>query len=191
MNRSPVPAGSKWWRGLRSALARMRLERRGFKLRFVREAAASTPAKRPAAPLRRGQDALPPMPKSQLADAHADLKSILDNEPELRRLRPTLALLERALDKDCESGIDQIPAAVLRHAAQSLDQLQDECFSPGLVVLRRRVAVVLRRKHAGMLLQQVQGPREERQPDFSNTLTEFVDLDSPFDEPPRRASRVD
>ena len=191
MNRGASPAGSKWLRGLRSMLARLRLERRGFRLRFVRKAAAPAPAKRLASPIRRGQEALPPMPKSQLADAHADLKSILDNAPELRRLRPTLALLERALDKDCESGIDQIPPAVLRHAAQSLDQLQDECFSPGLVVLRRRVAVVLRRKHAGTLLLHATGPREERQPDFSNTLTEFVDLDSPWEEPKRRATRMD
>ncbi len=171
-----ITAKPTWWRVLRDALTRMR-------------AGPRMPAQR-LAPSRRGQPALPPMPRSQLADAHADLKAILDNAPELRRTRPTLALLERALDKDIESGIDQIPAAVLRHAGQSLDQLQDECFSHGLVVLRRRVAVVLRRKHAGMLLE-TSGPHAAVQPDFSNTLTEFVDLDSPFEEPRRRPTRVD
>jgi hypothetical protein len=179
-----------WLRRLHGALTRrMRLERRGFNLRIVPESAPSAPAGRPGPKARRRPDALPPMPGSELAEAHADLKAILDREPDARRKRPTLALLERALDKDCESGIDQIPAAVLRHAAQALDQLQDDCYSPGLVVLRRRVAVVLRRRHAGLLLQEA-AAHDGRHPDFSNTLTEFVDLDSPWEDDPRRASRA-
>lgn len=87
------------------------------------------------------------------------------------------------------------------HCGLSFDELAPRNFSfnspygacptcDGLV-LRRRVAVVLRRKHAGTLLLLSQGPQEERQPDFSNTLTEFVDLDSPWDEPKRRATRMD
>lgn len=191
MRQAATPAGSTWLRGLHMVLTRrMRLERRGFLVTIVPEPLTEAPETRSGetrsgTKSRRGRDFVPPMPLSQLADAHADLKAILDEEPDARRLRPTLALLERALDKDCEAGIDQIPAAVLRHAAQALDQLQDERYSPGLVVLRRRVAVVLRRKHAGVLLQDTTSAREP-QPDFSNTLTEFVDLDDIWEPPTRR-----
>jgi hypothetical protein len=190
MNRNTTPAASTWLRRLHGALTRrMRIERRGFNVRIVAEGTPPMAANRPGPKARRRPDALPPMPGLELAEAHADLKAILDREPDARRKRPTLALLERALDKDCESGIDQIPAAVLRHAAQALDQLQDDCYSPGLVVLRRRVAVVLRRKHASLMLMEA-SVADDRRPDFSNTLTEFVDLDTLSDSGPRRAPRA-
>lgn len=192
LSRRTAPASTTWLHGLRVVLTRrMRLERRGFNLRIVPEIAAQAvvPA-RSRGTSRRHADALPPMPAATLAQAHAELKAILDTEHDARRRRPTLALLERALDKDLESGIDQIPACVLRHAAEALDLLQDECFSPGIVELRRRVAVVLRRRHAGLFLQE-SAAASDRQPDFVDSLTEFVALDGGWDDSPRRATFAD
>ncbi len=103
---------------------------------------------------------------------------------------PSLALLERALHKNGVRGIDEVPACVLRHAAQSLDAIDLDRYGSGLVVLRRRVGQVLRRRHGDgrpreAIPQPVlrtaapvvaaDGPR-----DFSDSLTEFIDLDKMF-----------
>jgi hypothetical protein len=183
-------ASSSWLRGLHTVLTRrMRIERRGLQLRIVAEGPVRPASTRGRPTAGRRRDALPPMSVTTLAQAHVELKAILDAEHDARRRRPTLALLERALDKDVESGIDQIPACVLRHAAEALDLLQDECFSPGIVELRRRVALVLRRRHAGLFLQEA-ADAGGRHPDFVDSLTEFVALDGNWDEPPRRTQRA-
>jgi hypothetical protein len=81
---------------------------------------------------------------------------------------------------------------VLRHAAQSLDGLDIDQVGPGLVVLRRRIEQVLRRRHGDRhshapVVQPLERLASTLAPgalkDFSDSLTEFIDLDKMFADP--------
>ncbi len=177
---------------LRSLLTRpIRLERRGIDWHFVLEPPPRSPdSQRPAAPSPRNRDAMPSMTNDQVAEVCANLRTVLGGELGRHPRMPSLALLERALHKNGVRGIDEVPACVLRHAAQSLDAIDLDRYGSGLVVLRRRVGQVLRRRHGDgrpreAIPQPVlrtaapvvaaDGPR-----DFSDSLTEFIDLDKMF-----------
>jgi len=170
--------------GLIPALAalltsRYTLQLHGWRLRLVKEpAAGATPVARPGPPQR--VDPLPPMPGRQVIAALLDLRAHLDRAPAARRIWPSLALLERALGADGFDGIHRVDACVLRHAAQSLDMVGDQYFSPGLVVLRRRIELVLRRKHRDEPTHWARTPGlagARRRMGACDTLTEYVDLD--------------
>jgi len=186
---APPVAGGVLLR-LRSLLTRpIRLERRGFDWHFVFE---STPRKAGVrrsselSPRRRNPGELPSMTAHEVAEVCADLRSMLGGQVGHHPRLPSLALLERALGKNGERGVDEVPAAVLRHAAQALDAFDLDGYGPGLVLLRRRIEQVLRRRHgdrhthapvaqAGDRLAATLAPGALK--DFSDSLTEFIDLD--------------
>ena len=184
---------------LRSIFMRpIRLERRGFDWHFVFDKPAQAGAKRPAEPSPRARgtapsqprDAMPDMTNLQVAELCTHLRAALGGDIGRHPRMPSLALLERALYKNGVRGIDEVPAAVLRHAAQCLDTLDLDQYGPGLVVLRRRIGQVLRRRHGdgrarAALPQPVLRPVLPNVPadgprDFSDSLTEFIDLDRMF-----------
>jgi hypothetical protein len=169
----------------------IRLERRGFDWHFVfgpppRKAsvrrASETPAHR--------RDAMPSMSPREVTEVCAHLRAVLGGEVGRHPRLPSLALLERALVKNGERGIDDVPAAVLRHAAQALDAFDLDRYGPGLVLLRRRVEQVLRRRHgdrhshgpmtqtAALRLAPTLAPGALK--DFSDSLTEYINLDQMF-----------
>jgi hypothetical protein len=120
------------------------------------------------------------MPGTHASAARYELRVLLDQVPGARRVWPSLALLERVLGSESADNIHRVEAAVLRHAARALDQLGDDLFGPGLVVLRRRLELVLRRKHgdrpshwATMPPPQGAGDAER----FGNSLTDYIELD--------------
>jgi hypothetical protein len=176
---------------LRSLLTRpIRLERRGIDWHFVFEplphAAGAQHGSEPS-PRRRGT--MPSMTTGEVAEVCANLRAVLGGEAGRHPRLPSLALLERALVKDGVRGIDDVPAAVLRHAAQSLDAIELDRYGPGLVVLRRRIEQVLRRRHgdgrsrepaAHPVVHTLPGSADERLKDFSDSLTEFIDIDRMF-----------
>lgn len=179
---------------LRSLLTQpIRLERRGFDWHFVfgppkgkagTRRASGTPAQR--------RDAMPSMTPREVTEVCAHLRAMLGGEVGRHPRLPSLALLERALVKNGERGIDDVPAAVLRHAAQALDAFDLDRYGPGLVLLRRRVEQVLRRRHGDRHTHA--GHSQPDQPterlaatmapgalkDFSDSLTEFIDIDRMF-----------
>jgi len=155
----------------------LRLERRGFVLRVVLEAPAARPATRVSPTRRRG---LPPMPGEHVYAAHGDLRALLDRAPGARRVWPSLALLERVLGSGGADSIHRVEACVLRHAARSLDRLGDDSFSPGLVVLRRRVELVLRRKHGDQPSHWAHMPPPSGarlRADHEDSLTDFIEIE--------------
>jgi hypothetical protein len=155
----------------------IRLERRAHGMRIVLEPARAPRAARASSVKR---ELLPPMPIDQMFAAHCDLSALLDRAPGARRVWPSLALLERVLGSGAAESIHRVEACVLRHAARCLDQLGDESFSPGLVVLRRRIEFVLRRKHGDRPTHQarVPGPSiAERGADFEDSLTDFIEIE--------------
>jgi hypothetical protein len=182
-------------RRLRSILTSpIRLERRGFDWHFV-----FGPPQRKAGTRRASdasgahkRDAMPSMTMRQVAEVCTHLRAMLGGEVGRHPRMPSLALLERALVKGGERGIDDVPAAVLRHAAQALDELDIDKYGPGLVLLRRRIEQVLRRRHGDRPTHT--GHSQPDQPterlaaamapgalkDFSDSLTEFIDLDKMF-----------
>ena len=192
---NPVtPPSGGMLRRLRSLLTQpIRLERRGYDWHFV-----LGPPKRKAGTRRASEtpvhrrDAMPSMTTREISEVCANLRAMLGGEVGRHPRLPSLALLERALVKNGERGIDDVPAAVLRHAAQALDAFDLDRFGPGLVLLRRRVEQVLRRRHGDRHTHA--GHSQPDQPterlaaamapgalkDFSDSLTEFIDLDRMF-----------
>ena len=177
---------------LRSLLTRpIRLERRGIDWHFVLAPPPRTvDSHRPAAPSPRNRGAMPSMTNDQVAEVCANLRAVLGGELGRHPRMPSLALLERALHKNGMRGIDEVPACVLRHAAQSLDAIDLDQYGSGLVVLRRRIGQVLRRRHGDgrpreaipqpVLRSAVPAMAADGQRDFSDSLTEFIDLDRMF-----------
>ena len=180
---------------LRGILTRpIRLERRGIDWHFVLEPPpqpqlAATAVRRPAEPAPRDRDAMPSMTNGQVAEVCANLRAVLGGEVGRHPRLPSLALVERALHKGGVRGIDEVPACVLRHAAQSLDAIDLDKYGPGLVVLRRRIGQVLRRRHGDGRSRDALPQPVLRAPtlspadglrDFSDSLTEFIDIDKMF-----------
>ncbi|MFL6626957.1 MAG: hypothetical protein ACJ8G1_10975 [Vitreoscilla sp.] len=156
---------------------RFTLQLRGWSLRLVKEPAAKSVARQ--GPQKRVHP-LPPMPGRQVVAAHLDLRAHLDRAPAARRIWPSLALLERVLGTGGFDGIHRVDACVLRHAAQSLDMVGDLYLSPGLVVLRRRIELVLRRKHLDEPTHWARTPGlagARRRMAAADTLTDYIDLD--------------
>jgi hypothetical protein len=177
---------------LRSLLTRpIRLERRGIDWHFVFAPPPGTAeGQRPTAASPRNRGAMPAMTNDQVVEVCAHLRAVLGGDLGHHPRMPSLALLERALHKNGVRGIDEVPACVLRHAAQSLDAIDLDQYGPGLVVLRRRIGQVLRRRHGDgrpreaipqpVLRSAAPGAAAEIPRDFSDSLTEFIDLDRMF-----------
>ena len=129
----------------------IRLERRGFDFHFVfdkpRRAAGTLQSDESSPRRRHNPGELPSMTAREVSEVCANLRAMLGGQIGRHPRLPSLALLERALMKNGERGIDDVPAAVLRHAAQALDAFDLDVYGPGLVLLRRRVEQVLRRRH--------------------------------------------
>lgn len=180
MSRSPTARTAldpaRLWRKLSECLRmRIRLERRALGLRIVFEPAITRPAA-PSKPTTR--KLLPPLPSDQMFAAHCDLRVLLDRAPAARRVWPSLALLERVLGSGEAESIHRVEACVLRHAARCLDQLGDDSFSPGLVALRRRIELVLRRKHGDQPTHRAWMPLpSEATADYGDSLTDFIVID--------------
>jgi hypothetical protein len=179
---SPVQAPSRFFQRLCAILQmRIHLQCQGARWRLAleppvaRRAVAIAPGARPS---RRPR--LPPLPGSHAVAARYELRLLLDHVPAARRVWPSLALLERVLGSGNSDDLHRVEAAVLRHAARSLDQLGDELYGPGLVVLRRRVELVLRRKHGDRPSHWVRMPppvSPEQATSFGNSLTDYIDMD--------------
>ena len=181
---------------LRSLLTSpIRLERRGYDWHFVfgpPTRKAGTRRATESAPRRRSPSELPSMTTREVAEVCANLRAMLGGDVGHHPRLPSLALLERALVKNGERGVDDVPAAVLRHAAQALDAFDLDRYGPGVVLLRRRIEQVLRRRHGDRHTQA--GHSQPDQPterlaaamapgalkDFSDSMTEFIDIDKMF-----------
>jgi len=194
MSAPPVAGGVL--KRLRKLLTRpIRLERRGFDFHFVFDKpsrAAGTGAPDDSAPRRRHNPGeLPSMTAREVSEVCANLRAMLGGEVGHHPRLPSLALLERALGKNGERGIDDVPAAVLRHAAQALDAFDLDRYGPGLVLLRRRIEQVLRRRHGDRPTHTASQPDQPTArlaaamapgalKDFSDSMTEFIDIDRMF-----------
>ncbi len=113
--------------------------------------------------------------------AHLDLRALLNQAPAARRVWPSLALLERMLCARGFEGIHRVDACVLRHAAQSLDMMAGPYLSPGLVVLRRRIELVLQRKYRDEPTHWARTPcppGARRRMDSADTMTDYMDIDA-------------
>ena len=194
MSAPPVAGGV--FKRLHNLLTRpIRLERRGYDFHFVFDKPRKGDA-RPtdeSSPRRRHNPGeLPSMTAREVSEVCANLRAMLGGQIGRHPRLPSLALLERAMMKNGERGIDDVPAAVLRHAAQALDAFDLDVYGPGLVLLRRRVEQVLRRRHGDRhshtghsqpdqhteRLAATMAPGALK--DFSDSMTEFISIDGMF-----------
>lgn len=190
---SPPPSAGGVFVRLRSLFTQpIRLERRGYDWHFVlgppqRKAGLRTPADPERR--RKSRTELPSMTAGEVTEVCANLRAMLGGQVGHHPRLPSLALLERALMKNGEHGIDDVPAAVLRHAAQALDAFDLDGYGPGLVLLRRRVEQVLRRRHGDRHTHSQPDAHTEKLAaamapgalkDFSDSLTEFISIDGMF-----------
>ena len=195
---------------LRSFFTRpIRLERRGFDWHFVfgpptrkagsRRASESAPRRASEeSPRRRSPTEIPSMTPREVAEVCANLRTMLGGSVGHHPRLPSLALLERALGKSGERGIDDVPAAVLRHAAQALDAFDLDRYGPGVVLLRRRIEQVLRRRHGDRHTQAGHSQPDQTTErlaaamapgalkDFSDSMTEFINIDQMFGDRSKR-----
>jgi hypothetical protein len=189
----PPKAGGVLVRLRRLLTQPIRLERRGYDWHFVLGPPARKAGTRRVVetPVQR-RDTMPSMTPREISEVCANLRAMLGGEVGRHPRLPSLALLERALGKNGERGIDDVPAAVLRHAAQALDAFDLDRYGPGLVLLRRRVEQVLRRRHGDRPTHTVHSQPDQPTAklaaamapgalkDFSDSLTEFIDIDRMF-----------
>lgn len=145
--RRSVPASRRLRLRIRRLLDRV--------LRRARDASSPHPASRPtaAASVARGdapvskpgvrRHVAAPMDVDEVLDVRADLNALLGQHPSARRIWPSLALAEKAMDKHGGAGVDHLAFAVLCDAAQLLHRLVDDWCVPGLLILRERVELVL------------------------------------------------
>jgi hypothetical protein len=194
MSAPPVAGGVL--KRLHSLLTRpIRLERRGYDFHFVfaKPHVAGSRQSDDSSPRRRHNPGeLPSMTAREVSEVCANLRAMLGGQIGRHPRLPSLALLERAMMKNGERGIDDVPAAVLRHAAQALDAFDLDVYGPGLVLLRRRVEQVLRRRHGDRhshtghsqpdqhteRLAATMAPGALK--DFSDSMTEFISIDGMF-----------
>ena len=114
-----------------------------------------------------------------MQSAHLELVGLLDAWPGGRRMQPSLALIERTLDRDGGTGLDLVSPCVLAHAAASLDFVDPLRMGPGLVELRRRMGLLLRRLHGGeSTLPESVDRASDGQRSFEDSLTELIELDA-------------
>ena len=192
---APPVAGGVLKRLQRLLTRPIRLERRGFDFHFVfaKPRSAGAHSLDESAPRRRHNPGeLPSMTAREVSEVCANLRAMLGGQIGRHPRLPSLALLERAMMKNGERGIDDVPAAVLRHAAQALDAFDLDVYGPGLVLLRRRVEQVLRRRHGDRhshtghsqpdqhteRLAAAMAPGALK--DFSDSMTEFISIDGMF-----------
>lgn len=153
-----------------------------FRFGVVPAPLADRPQARTPAPKRLALSSLlPPSSSARMRSARLELVGLLNAWPGGRRMQPSLALIERALGQRGGTGLDQVSPCVLRHAAISLDVLDPLRMGPGLVELRRRIGLLLRRVHGG----ESPSSADPLQPlasssgrAFEDSLTEFVELDA-------------
>jgi len=123
---------------------------------------------------------VPPSSDARMRSARLELVRLLDACPGGRRMQPSLALIERALDRRRGAGLDQVSPCVLAHAAVSLDFLDPLRMGPGLVELRRHIGLLLRRRDGddSDFPQESLDRASGDQRSFEDSLTEFVELDA-------------
>ena len=124
---------------------------------------------------------VPPGGGVAMRSARRELRILLDAWPGGRRMQPSLALIERAMGRDRESGLDQVPPCVLAHAAVSLDLLDPSRKRSGLVELRRRLELLLRQRHGddSVFSDESLDRASDAQRSFKVSLAEFIELDAP------------
>ena len=132
------------------------------------------------------------MTAREVTEVCANLRAMLGGEVGRHPRLPSLALLERALMKNGEHGIDDVPAAVLRHAAQALDAFDLDATAPASCCC----AVAWSRCCAAATATATRTPatrsptstpnawpprwRPGALKDFSDSLTEFISIDRMF-----------
>lgn len=153
--REPPPkhALAAAWRGLRRLFfSPLGLDRRHGKLHV-----ALKPEVPPAVV---AQEPEPAQAQAQLLSAmQAELKALLSQRPDTRRILRHLALLEAQLQRDGLGAFEDLPLDVLGRALEQLESLSEDFGSPGLGALRSRLQLALFKREES-------GPQTDRVNDF-------------------------
>jgi len=122
---------------------------------------------------------LAPMDPLRVRDARQSLRRILDCHPAAPAIWPSIALVDRSMERHGGIGLERLSAQVLQDAARVLNRLLDDFCEHGIVVLLERIDRVMRAIH-GCALQadaQWQAVRPAEVQVLESTITEFMEIE--------------
>ncbi|HEY9024657.1 MAG TPA: hypothetical protein VIP05_10165, partial [Burkholderiaceae bacterium] len=122
---------------------------------------------------------LAPMDPARIRDARQSLRRILDCHPAAPAIWPSIALVDRSMERHGGVGLERLSAQVLQDAGRVLNRLVDDLCEHGVIVLLERIDRVMRVVH-GCALQadaRWQAVRPAEVQVLESTITEFMEIE--------------
>lgn len=150
-NHGPASVGSRLLSWFEQRFGRsIRLQGRGMQMRLVVKKVAAAPA----TPQFPGMVALKPLSEDRQEAMRKDLRRLLRQHPETKKLLRHLAYVERTLRHDGVAAVDELPLDLLSKALSQLENLVVNWSALGLGEVRSRLSLLVKNKqilalHAG------------------------------------------
>ena len=119
------------------------------------------------------------MDPARIRDARQSLRRILDCHPAAPAIWPSIALVDRSMERHGGVGLERLSAQVLQDAGRLLNRLVDDLCEHGVIVLLERIDRVMRVVH-GCALQadaRWQAVRPAEVQVLESTITEFMEIE--------------
>lgn len=120
----------------------IRLQGQGMQMRLVVEKVAAVPLEQQFP----GMVALKPLSRDKQENMRKDLRRLLRQHPQTKKLLRHLAYVERTLRHEDVKAVDDLPLDVLSKALSQLETLVVNWSAPGLGEVRSRLSLLVKNK---------------------------------------------